>query len=965
MNGWGKCPDGFEVVGLHLTRRPALGVIGRHQFSIVDDSVLARFLKACQMKITRNVRWISAAVFVSTLFPSAVPAQQPMPLEGHTDPVYDAVFTPDGKWVITASFDKTLRLFDRQSRQSVRTMSGHTALVLSIAVHPDGDRIASGGMDNTIKIWDVPNNSPTASHGGHQGAVRSVAITRDGQWVISGGSDKTVQVRAATDGKTVRSLAGHLAPVVGVAPRGDNLQVATATEAGRLRLFTLADGKPVGGAVGAHPGPITSLVFAPNNSFILTSGIDGLVRKWPSTLPATFAAVGHTGSITAVDVSANGTTIATASGDKTARLWQRSDGKPIRQLEPHPAGVTAIAFSPNASQLATGAADQIARLFQASNGKLLKAFPAQAGPITAVALSANGQLLAAGDRTGSVVIYKISDASVQAKTNGHTGAISGIAFTPNSGQVVTSSRDKTVRVFSSSDGKPVRTISSPAEVMSLGLAVNGVQVAVGGSDKVIRIYTLADGKLVKSLGGHQGPVTAVAFSRDNNRLISGAGDGRLRAWDLKTDRVLQHFQTTGAITGARFSNDNRTIAFAGTDKAVHIESISVQAVIAADDKEVISMGLSGNSTVLVTAGPGGVKSWNASNGQPVRTFVGLPGGVQVTAINAAGNQVAAADVKTLCVWNAANGELQLKIPTDSPFTRLAYTGDGKKLVAVARDKSIRSFDPTPPNPKPPAAPSRDVAQVLSGHTGDIHSLSLGVDNSTMVTASADGTVKTWKVAATGFSQNYAGHGGYVAGLAFNPDGTRLVSASSDKTVRLWDTTTNKVIRTLSTQPSQVYAVAFSPDGKFVISGGADKTVRLVDIQTGVEVRKFTGPTQSIYSVAFSPDGKSIAAAGVGLGGKRPVFLWQIGNPKPFKQIDGHAGDIYRVRFHPTKANRLLTADYTGVIHIWDTESAKSLFTTRLANPPVYSAAYSQDGKQIVAGARDDRAYLIPVPAAAQ
>ena len=165
MNGWGKCPDGFEVVGLHLTRCPALGEIGRRQFSIVDDSVLARFLKACQMKITRNVRWIPVAVFVSTLFTSAVLAQQPVPLEGHTDPVYDAVFTPDGKWVITASFDKTLRLFDRQSRQSVRTMSGHTALVLSIAVHPDGDRIASGGMDNTIKIWDVPNNSPTASHG--------------------------------------------------------------------------------------------------------------------------------------------------------------------------------------------------------------------------------------------------------------------------------------------------------------------------------------------------------------------------------------------------------------------------------------------------------------------------------------------------------------------------------------------------------------------------------------------------------------------------------------------------------------------------------------------------------------------------------------------------------------------------------------------------------------------------------
>ena len=136
------------------------------------------------MKCLRTVQHLATALFLSTLLGSSAGAQSPMPLEGHTDPVYDAVFTPDGKWVITASFDKTLRLWDSRTRQSVRTMSGHTGLVLSIAVHPDGTRIASGAMDNTIKIWDVPLNSPIASHGGHQGPVRAVELTNDGMWII-------------------------------------------------------------------------------------------------------------------------------------------------------------------------------------------------------------------------------------------------------------------------------------------------------------------------------------------------------------------------------------------------------------------------------------------------------------------------------------------------------------------------------------------------------------------------------------------------------------------------------------------------------------------------------------------------------------------------------------------------------------------------------------------------------------
>jgi WD40 repeat protein len=922
-------------------------------------------VKGEPMRVFSGVKRVCIGLCVVIVSGPVVLAQSPQSLDGHTDPVYDAVFTPDGRWVVTASFDKTLRLWDLASRQSVRTMSGHTGLVLSIAVDPGGGRIASGAMDNTIKIWDVPINSPITDFAGHSGPVRSVAMTGDGQWIISGGSDKSVQLRATADGKVVRAFEGHLAGVVGVAVRSDSLEVATATESGVLRLFTLADGKPIGGSVVAHPGPITGLLYARNNSFLVTSGSDGLVRKWPRSLPATLSASGHSAPIASVDVSSTGSMVATASLDKTARLWRRSDGTLLRPLESHPAQVTSIAFSPNSSQVATGSADQIVRLFTVSSGKLQKAFPAQAGPISCVSLSANGQLLVAGDTTGSVVLYKIADGSVQAKLAGHTAAITGVSFTANSAQVVTTSRDKNLRVFGSADGKLVRTIATGSEALSLSVSANGVQAAVGGSDKAVRVYTLSDGKLTKTLGGHESAVTAVEFSRDNTKLLSGSGHGRLRAWDLKTDRVLQHFRTTGAISGVGFSNDNRTIAFAGTDTLLHIEAISVQVVIAADDRSVDSLGLSGNSAVLVTAGPGGVKSWNSGSGQPIRTFAGLSGGSRAVSMNASSNQLAAADGTSLCVWNASNGELQLKIPTPSPVTGLAYTVDNKKLLAVSLDHSIRSYDPTAPNPKPPVAPSRDAAQLLSGHTGDIHGLALALDNTTLVTASADGTVKTWTVAATGFSQNYTGHGGYVAGLAYSPDGTRLASASSDKTVRLWDTKTHKVIRTLSTQPSQVYAVSFSPDGKFVVTGGADKTVRLINVETGAEVRKYTGPTQAVYSVAFSPDGKTIAGAGVGLGGKRSVYLWDLGNPKPSKQIEGHTGDIYRVRFHPTKGDRLLTADYSGVIHIWDTVSGKSLFTTRLANPPIYSAAYSNDGKQIVAGARDAKAYLIPVPAAAQ
>ncbi len=94
-------------------------------------------------------------------------ADDPQVLIGHTDPVYAVDFTPDGRWIVTGSFDKSLKLWDAQKLQPVRTMTGHTGLVLSVRVSKDGSRIASGGLDKTIKLWDVPLNTPLADLAQH------------------------------------------------------------------------------------------------------------------------------------------------------------------------------------------------------------------------------------------------------------------------------------------------------------------------------------------------------------------------------------------------------------------------------------------------------------------------------------------------------------------------------------------------------------------------------------------------------------------------------------------------------------------------------------------------------------------------------------------------------------------------------------------------------------------------------
>src|SRR5262249_31533630 len=113
---------------------------------------------------------------------------------GHTREVTSVTFSPDGKRILTGSFDRTAKVWDAEKGTERLSLKGHTGMVDSVAFSPDGKRILTGSSDKTAKVWDAQKGTELLSLIGHTSAVRSVAFSPDGKRILTGSSDKTAKV---------------------------------------------------------------------------------------------------------------------------------------------------------------------------------------------------------------------------------------------------------------------------------------------------------------------------------------------------------------------------------------------------------------------------------------------------------------------------------------------------------------------------------------------------------------------------------------------------------------------------------------------------------------------------------------------------------------------------------------------------------------------------------------------------